>query len=1040
MTFKKHFNTAFISALFFISGACGLIYEILWSRYLSDLLGVTSLAQLVVLMVFMGGLSLGAVLVGRLADRGHNGLRYYGWLELGIGFYAIFFPKLFSLAGGIFYRFGVNFAPGSPALLVCKITIAIVLILAPSVAMGGTLPAVIRYLTKSQKGLRRNISLLYGINTLGGVLGVLAGGFFMVHQYGLSRSMLYVGILNIGLGAVALGYERLAGRSELLARMDSPDEQKGPANEQDSRVFRPYAAKRAMAAAGLAGFAAMALQVAWIRYFGIVLGATHSAFTIVVAAFICGLGLGALLVRARLVSRIPLPTLLTLTFALTATTMGLGLFFYVRAPFELARFEAIIEHTPYSWPIHEVFKFGYCFVLMLLPTVASGMTLPLCVRIVGQGIDNVGKDVAVVYAVNTLGCLLGIGVTSQLLFRMMSLPRTLQVIFFIYLGTTIFLLFLLREKGRKRIATLVGVLTLVHLVFWRPWSPESLYVKEILFGRNPPYTFNDFVEDNKRKVVVEARHGAEAQVTVLDVFENADPYRLMFINGKPDASAYRGAQGEDMENQVLTGNLPMLLHEKPEKVFVLGVGSGITSGEVLRFPEVQQVVTAELAAEVFEASKSFAEYNNRFWEDPRHSMVIEDGKTYLQISQENFDVIIMQPTNLWQQGMAGLFSEDFFRLSKSRLAPGGIVAQWLHLYMIDDHAVNIVLKTFSQVFPEASVFKVSPHNILLIGYDDQWRFKPRQFAQRFYRPGILEAQTQQGNVNPAALLLREVMSRASFQGYTRALTSQINTTDFPILERAAEYGHFINPPLTVVDRHDSRLNPDGKGDLLIHDYRGEVGLDLDQMRDLLTSRSLAREDQLRQSLTFMLLSRQWPAGQAFPPLEALSYLYDPQLREIVMHPNYRRAVEQLTANDSFNLLGAELLVWGKTASQLWTPEPQRLYQLYDRFAAEVDQEHGGTVARNAALTLARGGACGAAIRFLRTAEKKGALSVKRLQVIEIPVVFACEVTAGDPQKARYWWSEIEQRGITVTDEMRQAKISLDIKLGGPPPPPVHGRI
>ncbi|MEN8136247.1 MAG: hypothetical protein ABFS18_12045 [Thermodesulfobacteriota bacterium] len=1036
---SRHITVFMVATAFFLSGGCGLIYEVLWTRYLADLMGGTSMSQFVVLMVFMGGLALGAMLIGRLVDRGRNGLLYYGWLEVGVGFYAVLFPFLFSKVSGIYIFLGSSFEPGSSPLLTLKLLTTSLLIALPSVAMGGTLPAVTRYLTCSQEGLRRNISLLYGINSLGAVLGILAGGFFLVYRFGMANSMIYTGTINICLGLTVLSAAWFQASKEAVVCKGGEDSPHRRLDEAlDGRIYQPYAMRRAIVAAGLAGFAAMALQIAWIRYFAIVLGATHSAFTIVVAAFIFGLGLGSLLVRSRWIGRFPLPTVLTCVFTINSTIMVFGLFFYGRLPFEIGRLLGIIAHTPFGWPFYQTLKFGTCFALMLLPTVASGMILPLCVRIVGRSSERVGRDVALVYGVNTIGALLGIGITSQLLFRILSLPRTLEFIVFIYLAVTIFLAFMLEEKGRKRIlGATIGLVTL-QLFFWQPWSPVQLFVSRLDFGKSQSFKYEDFVKMNSFYQVVEERQGPDVQATVLDVFvPGEDVYRSLLINGKADAANKRGSP--DVATQILLAHLPMLLHPTPKNIFVLGLGSGITSGEILKFPEVDKLTTAELAGEVFEASKTFAADNGRFWENPKHRMVIDDGKTFLRLSEEKFDVVSMEPSNIWQEGMADMFSEDFFRLVRSRLASGGVVVQWLHTYDVDDLAIKIVMKTFSRVFPAASVFQVNRGNVLLVGYDEHWRFSPQNLEQRFYLSQILEGQKKIGNPNPSTLLLREILGRDSFQTNTMAMTIPVNTENYPVLEQVAEYGRFIKQPPTILQVYDSRLNPDGK-DLLVDEYFNQVGIDQNQMQTVSTSTAMAGNDKLRASFNFKALEQLWAGLPALPPQNLQSFIPDPQLREIALHPLYRLDPAKMTSEEAYSMINAELLIWQKAASQMWTPRPERLQRLFDKFASGVGRETAGIVARNTALSLAGGRACMAALPFFQIAEELGELTAEKLQPAGIRTTFYCEMRAGDPDKARSWWEVIEQYNIPVLDAMIDDKVTLDIKLGGQPPPPVYGRL
>lgn len=1000
MVAKNRIYNLFVIVIFFLSGAVALVYEILWQRYLSELIGSSSLTEVVVLMTFLGGLAIGALLAGWLVDRWNNGLTMYGLLEIGIGLYAIFFPVLYKQANEIYISVGSNLEFGSLSMFLCKFAVSSLLILLPSIAMGGTLPVITRYLGNSQKCVKHNISVLYGLNTLGGVLGVLVGGFFLVHRYGLANSMLFAGVINMALGGMALIVVQLSRKRGLA---DDGVNSAGQSSEkfQDYKIYPPHAVKRAVFAAGVGGFAAMAIQVAWIRYFSVVLGATHSAFTIVVAAFIFGLGLGALVVRSKKLNSIPLTTTLALAFVLTSATVGIGLFFYARVPFEMQRLEVIIPHTASLWPLHEIMKFGFCFVLMLLPTMFSGMMLPVCIRIVSRGHEDVGRGTGKIYAINTIGGLLGILITSQLFFRVFSLAESLEVIFYIYATTSLFLIYILREKGRKRMLVLTSLVLLVNVFFWHHWSSLQLFLSTVNFNQTPPLSYSKFTAFiNKFQAEVVDLNGSVAHVAVYDTGIGKGKIRTLFVNGKADASVSHRQFASDMEPQVMIAHIPMLLHATPGKVFVLGLGSGVTSSEVLNFPEVKQVVTAELVPEVFEASKLFAEFNHRFWENPRHRMVIEDGRTFMKLAEDNFDVIIAQPTNIWQNGMARLYSEDFFRLAKSKLEPGGVFAQWIHLYKLDNVTLDIVLKTFSQVFPKASCFYASSSDIVLIGYDQQWQFEPQQLTRRFNYPQVIAGELKSDTVNPLALLLREIIGRENFYKYTTALKSPINTDDLPMLEKTAEYGHYIGSPLTTLAQLDSRLDPDSE-DLLINDYFSASDIAPSILQELIVSNPRTLNERLRLSVGLKLIDCLWNNHQTKPDPATIAANLDKQLGAIAVHPNYRKSPEQMTAKEAYNTLSAELLVWKKAASQLWAPDEMRLHKLYDRFAAEVDQKVAAKVARDVGLVLARSRICKAAQPFLLIAEEKGGLRPTAMSRDEISDVNACGVKNKELDKVRY---------------------------------------
>lgn len=1029
---KEHSSYALllVCSAFFISGACGLAYEVLWTRFLAGLIGASALAQTVVLMVFMGGLSLGAFVYGRLVDQGVNGLRCYGYLEIVIGLYGICYPFLFGFVEKLYLVTTASFPPGSPSLFLLKISSSVLLIGLPSVQMGGTLPVLTRYLTTSNKLLRRNVSLLYGLNSMGAVLGALFAGFYLVHRFGMQAGMMYTGAVSFLLGVVSLTAASWIDRLGIDFSADRGMPRRRWEERLDLRVYDGVAVRRAVIAAAVSGFGAMALQMAWIRYFIIVIGATHSAFTIVIAAFIFGIGIGSLLAGGRFAGRFPLTTVLTATFALTTITLGAGLYFYGRAPFEIGKVLSIFARTAYAWPAYEAMKFAVCFFLMLLPCLASGMILPVCVRIAGRGDQRVGRDVALIYIVNTLGALLGIWITGQVFFRFLSLPETLRVIFFIYVLTAFFLAFLLRENGRKRIITLLALLVIGHLVFWAPWPPHHLFVDRVRFQQNPPPVYEDFVRNQQSAVLVDDRQGPDVAVTVLDDTNDANPYRTMYINGKPDASD--DFTGPDVITEILLAQLPLLLHPEPHEVFILGVGGGISSGEALKFPLIGSVVTAELAAEVFEASKHFAASNGRYWEHPAHRIVIEDGKTYLQHSKEVFDVIAMEPTNIWQEGMAGLFSEDFFRLAKERLAPDGVLAQWFHTYSVDNLTLATVLKTFSRVFPKSSIFNVNKGDLLLIGYGDEWQFDPISLEHNFYRPQTRESMKRIGLDSPAALLMFEVVNRERFDDFARSLQAPVNTDDLPVLEYYAEYGHFLGRGATLLNREDSRLIP-GNRNALVQKYFDRLGFDAPQTRKLIEAVSVRDNERIRNSLVLQLMEKEKVfSGDSGKLQELLPLLQDRELAGAVTDPNYNANPFLLGPNEAYALINNELLVWAKASSSFWSPDIRRLRGLYDRLAPPADPERAGQLALVIAGPLAKMGACAAALPFYRLAEDNGVMNSGYLGLNDILWTFYCEAREGDPQRAMDWWREIEQLSGKISEEVLMDKAALDNRLAAEP--------
>ena len=267
------------------------------------------------------------------------------------------------------------------------------------------------------------------------------------------------------------------------------------------------------------------------------------------------------------------------------------------------------------------------------------------------------------------------------------------------------------------------------------------------------------------------------------------------------------------------------------------------------------------------------------------------------------------------------------------------------------------------------------------------------------------------------------------------MTAPVNTSDFPVLEQAAEYGNFIHRPATILREYDSRMVPDNE-ELLLQSYIERLGLHPAQQKKLLGSGIVAGNQRLSNSLLFKLMNEANP-GEPLPKL--LEQLSDPLLREVFLHPNYRRDPAEMAPSEAYRMIGGELLIWSRAASQLWTPAPDRLQALYERVTTGGDPGRGRQLALQIALPLAQEQACDAALPFFQQAEERGALPVENMNVSDVITVFHCEVKSGDPQRARELWQVIEDRYPAGADKVvMRDKVLLDIKLGGEPPPAQYG--
>lgn len=723
-----------ILASFFVSGLAGLVYQVVWTRYLSLFLGHTSYAVMAVLVAFMGGLAIGNAWLGPKVDAVRRPLMLYAWLELGIGFYALVFPLYYGLLEGAFPRLVSSVQPGAGLLLALKFGFALVAILPPTILMGATLPALTRYVTRSLSELRGRVAALYAINSSGAVLGVLLADWWWIPAYGLA-AVVWAGAamsLLIGATALVLSIAEEGAMMPGVARIPA----RGPAAGTDeNESYTPMQMRLAVLAIGISGFVAMLYEVAWTRLLGLALGSTTHAYSLMLVTFIAGIAAGGWII-CRWKPRVD--TLSAFAWA----EVGLGgsllvsIFFYERLPYWFIRIAGHLNRTPETYPVYEVVQGLVCFGVMFVPAVCLGTTLPLASRVATVELARTGRSVGRVFAVNTLGTVLGAVLTGLVLLPQLGLAMTFGLGIGLNLAVGLMILAWGRRPGWNA-ATVAGpgfaaVLALVvSAQFSAGWD------RSLGFGawRLPvaPASWEAFEKLGREVIPVYGKHGAGSTVSVVRQGElGAGGFLSLRVNGKPDASS-----GSDMSTQMLLGHIPMLLHEKASDVLVIGCGSGVTAGSVLQHPSVGRLDLVEILPEVAHvADEYFSPYNNQAFRDPRLRVHVEDAKTFLKTTPVRYDVVVAEPSNPWMAGVAAVFSQEFYEDCRERLKPGGVVVQWLQAYETDDSIFDMVVATFGSVFPHMSLWEVGSGDVLLMGTTQPWEPDVEAAARRFAEPKV----------------------------------------------------------------------------------------------------------------------------------------------------------------------------------------------------------------------------------------------------------------------------------------------------------------
>lgn len=733
-----------ITVCYFLSGALGLIYQVLWLRKLLLVFGSTVHAVSTVLTVFFGGLALGSWLFGRLIDRGGRagqGLRWYGLLEIGVGAYAFVTLGLFDALQRLYvpvYRasdFSQTVLVGGT--FVCAALILIV----PTTLLGGTFPVLTRFLIRSGRERGVKIASLYAVNTAGAMCGVLFVYYSGLPVLGLSRTLVCAGVLNIGLGLLCLVFDarlREAGYSsgDTLAGGESAETGKGVPGVATSERGSPVDAEDESAlrwlltAFAFSGAAAMICEVAWTRALSLVVGSSIYAFCVMLATYLGGIALGSALVRRRLAGR---PAEVRHFIAWEWALAALGLL-------AVWTFSRLGDWFVTLWPVTggsftrvAVLQFVISALAMLPSTVALGILFPVVSDLVTRRFSHLGQRLGTAYAVNTLGGIIGSFLAGFVLIPVIGLPATMVLA--ALLNVIAAGLLFLRSGGWgtpwRRLAVNAAVLVLglaaAEWLVLPGWHPSVFTAGPYL---NPDgFRGRSLRESGGASRLLYYRDSLNATVSV---HQDGELIYLK-VGGKTDAST-----GLDMGTQVLSAHIPMLLHPKPEKVLVIGLGSGVTLGHAGRHPATT-LHCAELDPAVIEGARFFKHVNYGIHDDPRVRMFAADGRNLLLASREQYDVLISEPSNPWMAGLAYLFTQEFYRLAKARLAPGGVMCQWLQLYNIFPQDVKLMMKTFHSVFPHVSVWSPIPGDLLLVGSMEPHTVPVEVLAERMNRPGVRES-------------------------------------------------------------------------------------------------------------------------------------------------------------------------------------------------------------------------------------------------------------------------------------------------------------
>lgn len=768
-------DMAVISTCFFLSGMCGLIYQVLWTKMLGLIFGHTSLAISTVITAFLAGLALGSFILGRISDKPGNFFENLGkkggpWqitsyciLEITIGIFCFLSPYFFKIVEVIYLQCA-SLPPVSMNILRFILCAGVMLI--PTMAMGATLPLISKFLISANKEVGEKLGFIYSINTAGSVLGTFLAGFVLIPNIGVSTTLYCAAIINVGIGLFLISYSKGMDYTDEKERESSDKKELEPtkAPPKKDKILTVFSIVFAMS-----GFASLVYELAWNRSLALALGSSTYAFSAMLTTFLFGTALGSFIFSKMSKKK----EFTFLSFAIIQVSIGITSALTVLLLGNLpVIFGSVLPFIKHSYNLVVIVDFLICFCAMILPTIFIGISFPLAGKLYTNKIESLGKSIGDIYAINTIGSVSGSFLAGFVLMPSIGAQNTIILaVCFNLIGALTLIMIVAGNVRTKAIFASIIFIAITGLFCMPKW--DNRVMTSGVF-RGAQYT----VSNAKSQEILFYKDGISSTVAVLR--ETVSKGLTVNVNGKSDAST-----GADMATQIMLGYLPIFYHQNPKIAFNLGLGSGVTVGAVLDSPSIEKVDCVEIEPTMKEAAAFFKDYNHNALEDPRFKFHVADGRNFLLSSKENYDIIISEPSNPWLSGVASCFAKEYFELCKSKLNDGGIACFWLQLYSIAPEDVKMILATISQVFPEIEIWVSNiKSDCIIICSEKPLSFKYDRFISEYKKSqNIKDYIKRSGFSHPDEFLSSYITDGKSIKPLIYG--EKINTDDMLHLEYSA---------------------------------------------------------------------------------------------------------------------------------------------------------------------------------------------------------------------------------------------------------------
>jgi len=681
---------AAIYLMFLASGAASLVFQVVWFKQLQFVLGSSTFAMSMTVASFFCGLSLGSWLGGKLADRAARPLLAYSGLEFSLAIIAMLITRFLSnwssWAPGLVPLIG-DASPAGGMLTICFSFITLAL---PTMLMGATLPVLARHVVRAQSALAERIGVLYGVNTLGAAIGCAVVGFVLIGTLGVVQSAMVgsvIYLLNAGLACV-LAFRSNESRGAPAPPLDGVAPH-APATTETS----PQRNTVLVIVFAASGFTSIAYEVLWFRVLANFQVHSVFAFSAMLSTYLVGLVLGAFICARFLAPRkdrllayfARLQLLIAMGGLLTVGLLGRSRNISLAFDGLASRFD--LNSGLFDRLAGSAETMFLSIVVLLVPTTLIGIGLPLASELTIQHLSALGRRLGRLYALNTLGGTLGSLTAGFLLVPYLGTQTSLTLI--VGLNLVLFTAIVISQPvlwqdGRLRRLTVEGIV----FVCAGAWilGPQYLAEAQTRFRNGQVLAFR---ETRDATFVVMGYHS-----------EASGNYQQLLVNGW----SYANNDLPGRRYMATLAHLPVLVHPGPRSALVGCIGTGTTVGALTVHPDLRQITAVDLSKAVFDVAPLFVPINHRFYEQPQVDRVVADVRHYLLRTDRTFDVITFEPPPPHDAGVVNLYTSEFYELAKRRLAPGGVVAQWMPLDFARQALPRMMLRTMMAEFPHVSLW------------------------------------------------------------------------------------------------------------------------------------------------------------------------------------------------------------------------------------------------------------------------------------------------------------------------------------------------